>query len=476
MKAAIDKSPNAKLFGEKANLFGERLAKASKQAAEATKEAAERARRQMDMLQEKKEEPVVRRRVEAVARAPLGSVLVAESVVMTPSGQVWAQCTDEDASDGAHDEDSLEGKLAAIVGDETPRRRTSRTGAARWAICRGARDGEAILKPILGEERRRIVYRVREAAVVPRDAPRGAVESTALPLGRGDYFVGTARRLGPKGEMWVGFDDDGRSVWVAESVGGVRDSVEVVEFIGDEVSLDDVAALQRAFDAKVQAARAPPAPREEPPSPTKVKESSDRKARRVQLLEGLDAFADEIALPSPQREIVDELDARLTVDASPTRTRAASWLARCCARGRSIVVCSVACADSTVESVVVRLYVDSNASPVDERQASLSDGRDARVATCVFDAPPNGGCVVVSAVDRSGRPVRGLEASCPVDAPDDDDDCFFLGRLFQKPKPPSLELPGRQRRKPRYAKLSQSTPTASGFAIDDDSSSDEGLV
>ena len=256
MKAAMDKSPNAKLLGEKANLFGERLARASKQAADATKAAAENARRQIETLQEKKEEPVARRRVEAVARAPLGSVLVAESVVLTPSGQVWAHVTsdgDEDASDG--EDDTLESKLSKIVGDETPKRRRSRRSAERWAICRGARDGEAILKPIRGEEERRVVYRVREAAVVPRDAPRGAVDGAALPLGQGDYFVGTRRRLGPKGEMWVAFEDVGGEVWVAESVGGVRDSVEVVELPNDEVSADAVADLRRAFDDKARAAR-----------------------------------------------------------------------------------------------------------------------------------------------------------------------------------------------------------------------------
>ena len=234
-----------------------RLARASKQAADATKAAAENARRQIETLQEKKEEPVARRRVEArIARAPLGSVLVAESVVLTPSGQVWAHVTsdgDEDASDG--EDDTLESKLSKIVGDETPKRRRSRRSAERWAICRGARDGEAILKPIRGEEERRVVYRVREAAVVPRDAPRGAVDGAALPLGRGDYFVGTRRRLGPKGEMWVAFEDVGGEVWVAESVGGVRDSVEVVELPNDEVSADAVADLRRAFDDKARAAR-----------------------------------------------------------------------------------------------------------------------------------------------------------------------------------------------------------------------------
>ena len=77
-------------------------------------------------------------------------------------------------------------------------------------------------------------------------------------------------------------------------------------------------------------------------------------------------------------------------------------------------------------------------------------------------------------VDRAGRDVRGLEASCPVDAPDDDDDCFFLGWLFPKPAPPSLELPGRRRnRKPKYAKVA-TTPSAGGFAIADDSSDSDG--
>ena len=482
MKAAMDKSPNAKLLGEKANLFGERLARASKQAADATKAAAENARRQIETLQEKKEEPVARRRVEAVARAPLGSVLVAESVVLTPSGQVWAHVTsdgDEDASDG-EDDDTLESKLSKIVGDETPKRRRSRRSAERWAICRGARDGEAILKPIRGEEEeRRVVYRVQEAAVVPRDAPRGAVDGAALPLGRGDYFVGTRRRLGPKGEMWVAFEDVGGEVWVAESVGGVRDSVEVVELPDDEVSMNDVDALRRAFDDKARAAReaeraaeAPSEPEEAPPPP--AGESSDRRASRARLLEGLDAFADEITQPAPARDPVDELDARLTVDASLTRTRAPSLLARCCARGRSIVVCSVSCADAAAAGVVVRLYVDAHASPLAERRTGLADGRDARKATCVFDAPPTGGVVVASAVDRAGRDVRGLEASCPVDAPDDDDDCFFLGWLFPKPAPPSLELPGRRRnRKPKYAKVA-TTPSAGGFAIADDSSDSDG--
>ena len=76
-------------------------------------------------------------------------------------------------------------------------------------------------------------------------------------------------------------------------------------------------------------------------------------------------------------------------------------------------------------------------------------------------------------VDRAGRDVRGLEASCPVDAPDDDDDCFFLGWLFPKPAPPSpaeVELPEwRPRKKPKYAKVA-TTPSAGGFAIADDCS------
>ena len=113
-----------------------------------------------------------------------------------------------------------------------------------------------------------------------------------------------------------------------------------------------------------------------------------------------DAFADEITQPAPARDPVDELDARLTVDASLTRTRAPSLVARCCARGRSIVVCSVSCADAAAAGVVVRLYVDAHASPLAERRTGLADGRDARKATCVFDAPPTGGVVVASAVDR----------------------------------------------------------------------------
>ena len=80
--------------------------------------------------------------------------------------------------------------------------------------------------------------------------------------------------------------------------------------------------------------------------------------------------------------------------------------------------------------------------------------------------------LISTQVDRAGRDVRGLEASCPVDAPDDDDDCFFLGWLFPKPAPPSLELPGR-RRKPKYAKVA-TTPSAGGFAIADDSSDSDG--
>ena len=81
--------------------------------------------------------------------------------------------------------------------------------------------------------------------------------------------------------------------------------------------------------------------------------------------------------------------------------------------------------------------------------------------------------LISTQVDRAGRDVRGLEASCPVDAPDDDDDCFFLGWLFPKPAPPSLELPGRRRRKPKYAKVA-TTPSAGGFAIADDSSDSDG--
>ena len=82
--------------------------------------------------------------------------------------------------------------------------------------------------------------------------------------------------------------------------------------------------------------------------------------------------------------------------------------------------------------------------------------------------------MISTQVDRAGRDVRGLEASCPVDAPDDDDDCFFLGWLFPKPAPPSpaeVELPEWRPRKPKYAKVA-TTPsagrTAGGFAIADD--------
>ena len=72
---------------------------------------------------------------------------------------------------------------------------------------------------------------------------------------------------------------------------------------------------------------------------------------------------------------MDELVvARLTVDASLTRTRAPSLLARRCARGRSIVVCSVSCADAAAAGVVVRLSVDAHA-PLAERRTGLADGR-----------------------------------------------------------------------------------------------------
>ena len=73
---------------------------------------------------------------------------------------------------------------------------------------------------------------------------------------------------------------------------------------------------------------------------------------------------------------MDELDAQLTVDASLTRTRAPSLVARCCARGRSIVVCSVSCADAAAAGVVVRLYVDAHASPLAERDGPFR--RDAQ--------------------------------------------------------------------------------------------------
>ena len=53
-------------------------------------------------------------------------------------------------------------------------------------------------------------------------------------------------------------------------------------------------------------------------------DSSDVRASRARLLQRLDIFADEI-----QRDPVDELDAPLNVDASPTRTRAPP-VARCC--------------------------------------------------------------------------------------------------------------------------------------------------
>jgi len=48
-------------------------------------------------------------------------------------------------------------------------------------------------------------------------------------------------------------------------------------------------------------------------------------------------------------------------------------------------------------------------------------------------------------VDRAGRDVRSLVASCPVDAPDDDGGCCCLDWLFaRKPTPRGLELPGRR--------------------------------
>ena len=175
-----------------------------------------------------------------------------------------------------------------------------------------------------------------------------------------------------------------------------RDAGEGGERPDDEGSADAGADLRRAVDDKARAAReaeraaeAPSEPEEAPPPP--AGESSDRRASRARLLEGLDAFADEITQPAPARDPVDELDARLTVDASLTRTRAPSLLARCCARGRSIVVCSVSCADAAAAGVVVRLYVDAHASPLAERRTGLADGRDARKAPCVFDAPPAGG-------------------------------------------------------------------------------------
>ena len=40
--------------------------------------------------------------------------------------------------------------------------------------------------------------------------------------------------------------------------------------------------------------------------------------------------------------------------------------------------------------------------------------------------------LISTQVDRAGRDVRGLEASCPVDAPDDDGGCCCLDWFFAK--------------------------------------------
>ena len=82
--------------------------------------------------------------------------------------------------------------------------------------------------------------------------------------------------------------------------------------------------------------------------------------------------------------------------------------------------------------------------------------------------------VALAEVRHRGVHATGVVAASCLDDPADDDDCFFLGWLFPKPAPPSLELPGRRRnRKPKYAKVA-TTPSAGGFAIADDSSDSDG--
>ena len=376
MKAAMDKSPNAKLLGEKANLFGERLARASKQAADATKAAAENARRQIETLQEKKEEPVARRRVEVWSlRAPLGSVLVAESVVLTPSGQVWAHVTsdgDEDASDG--EDDTLESKLSKIVGDETPKRRRSRRGprAPGHLPRRARRRGD----PETDKGGRGAARRVPRPGGGRRAArARGRRRRARPAAGAGRLLRGHAATVGPQGRDVGGLRGRGRrGLGRGERrrrarLGRGRGAAERRGLGGRRRRPPAGLRRQGAGRAGSRAGRggAPAAGRTAPPPP--AGESSDRRASRARLLEGLDAFADEITQPAPARDPVDELDARLTVDASLTRTRAPSLLARCCARGRSIVVCSVSCADAAAAGVVVRL------SSTRTRRPSRSAGR-----------------------------------------------------------------------------------------------------
>ena len=80
----------------------------------------------MEALRDQKNnEAPARKRPEAVARAPLGSVLAAAAVVLTPSGQVWAQlCQEEEevvVSDGDEAEEApasaIEAELNAILAD-----------------------------------------------------------------------------------------------------------------------------------------------------------------------------------------------------------------------------------------------------------------------------------------------------------------------------------------------------------------------
>ena len=443
--------------------------KASKRAAEVTAAASREAAREASKAYAKATaapEVVKTATSEAVARAPLGSVLRASSVVLTPSGQVWAQIdadsesesdSDDEAAAAAPKPSAIEAAVAEILKDTeqpaapvvaAPRRRRRRKkdpdAEPRWAICRGARDGAEILRPIApADEAYRAVYRVLEASVLPRREPRAPPERDAEPFGVGDVHVGAARRKGPKGEMWIGLE--GQPVrWVAESVGGVRDSLEEVPGLSDVVALSAgaVAESRRRHEAALEDARRrreaaqapPPPPPEKPRSPLALPTKSSRE--RGSILESLDGFAERVEdaataeglrkLATGDRGAGAELlgerpPARVHLDVTRRRKRGT-----CLRPGRVVVVAVVSCDEPSATHAHV-LFADtapsSSGRPFAERKARLEAQQSSplhpasavKVASLEFDARLTSGVVVRASVVADDASVDCGEACFNLD-------------------------------------------------------------
>ena len=138
-----------------------------------------------------------------VARLPLGGCVRGVTRTVTKGGQLWAQCI--------------------VPGHDEP----------LWAVERNARDGTTILQRILpaGAGQRHVYRVVHNGALPVLTLPGFGPESREVgEVNRGDYFYGLERRFNERFETWVAFRHEAHDdlVWVAESIGGVTDSIEVV--------------------------------------------------------------------------------------------------------------------------------------------------------------------------------------------------------------------------------------------------------